>query len=860
MAAPRNRRHIIVPGEPRGEKYRRHGQRMNPPKPPAPASRPAHGAALKRSIERAAEEATERRQAADQAGITVHGAVPGLYVEFTSQPGVPLNLESLEYAPSGIELVAVTESQTIDAKPKRIQHATVFVPDGKVKHFVSRFEKYASTRPKKKREPRHEAMLDPVASLRLATLRALWTDSAEAYPQDDETIWWEVWLRRHDGDELSRLMEFASVQKLDVSARRLQFEDRIVTLVKATTRQLASSIDVLNDMAELQRAKETAAVFVDMEPREQTDWAKELRDRTTPADGDAPAACILDTGITRAHPLLEAAVAPDDCTAVDPTWGPHDDGGGPLMVGHGTEMAGLALYGDLASALEGSGPVRLQHRLESVKILPPKGANKPELYGTITAEAANRAEAQAPKRGRCFAVAITAMDERDRGQPTSWSSAVDALAAGRVFDQTTQGLVYLDEDDDGPVERRLFVLSAGNVDGHALATDHLERSDTEPVHDPAQAWNALTVGAYTERVSIRDPSWEGWKPVAAAGDLSPWSTTSVTFAKQWPLKPDVVFEGGNVVHNDKGEISFPCADLCLLSTYYKPAEKPFVVSYATSAATAQAARMAAVIKAQYPELCPESVRGLLVHSAEWTRTMQANFGKAAGKRKRQMLVRRYGFGVPSLARALRSANDSLTLIAQASIRPFGPSQTDPKRRTMGEIQFFELPWPSEVLRSLGEQSVRLRVTLSYFIEPNPGRRGWKKRHGYASHGLRFDVKGPTESLDEFRKRLNQQALDEEEQKPSAEDSDDWYLGPEARNHGSIHSDILTGLAVELAERGVVGVYPIGGWWKEQPKRDRSDKGARYSLIVSIQTEAEDVDIWTPVANEVGVPIATDVEV
>ena len=44
---------------------------------------------------------------------------------------------------------------------------------------------------------------------------------------------------------------------------------------------------------------------------------------------------------------------------------------------------------------------------------------------------------------------------------------------------------------------------------------------------------------------------------------------------------------------------------------------------------------------------------------------------------------------------------------------------------MGDIQFFELPWPRDVLQGLGEQSVRLRVTLSYFIEPNPGRRGWK---------------------------------------------------------------------------------------------------------------------------------------
>jgi hypothetical protein len=157
--------------------------------------------------------------------------------------------------------------------------------------------------------------------------------------------------------------------------------------------------------------------------------------------------------------------------------------------------------------------------------------------------------------------------------------------------------------------------------------------------------------------------------------------------------------------------------------------------------------------------------------------------------------------------------------------------------------------------------VQLRMTLSYFIEPNPGRRGWTKRHRYASHGLRFDVKSPTESIAEFRKRLNQRALDEDENRPSTGDSEGWFLGERARSKGSIHSDIWTGTAADLAERGVIGVYPVSGWWKDQPRRDRSALGARYALVVSIETEAEDTDIWTPVAQEIGVPLAvTELEV
>jgi hypothetical protein len=226
--------------------------------------------------------------------------------------------------------------------------------------------------------------------------------------------------------------------------------------------------------------------------------------------------------------------------------------------------------------------------------------------------------------------------------------------------------------------------------------------------------------------------------------------------------------------------------------------------------------------------------------------METHLQGAGGKRARASLVRRYGFGVPVLERALRSANDSLTLIVQAILRPFDDGK-------MGEMHLHALPWPKEVLEGLGETPVRLRVTLSYFIEPNPGRRGWKRRYRYASHALRFDVKAPTETVDEFRKRLNQRALDEDEEKPSTLlDSTNWFLGEQARNKGSIHSDIWVGTAADLAERGVVSVYPVSGWWKDQPERDRSRMGARYALVVSIDTDAQDVDIWTPVATEIGV--------
>src|SRR3546814_4034966 len=74
---------------------------------------------------------------------------------------------------------------------------------------------------------------------------------------------------------------------------------------------------------------------------------------------------------------------------------------------------------------------------------------------------------------------------------------------------------------------------------------------TDGVHDPAQAWNALTVGGYTEKAVLDAAAYPGWRPLAQAGDLAPCSCTSATWTKtRWTIKPDIVLEAGNMAVND----------------------------------------------------------------------------------------------------------------------------------------------------------------------------------------------------------------------------------------------------------------------------------------------------------------------
>jgi hypothetical protein len=92
------------------------------------------------------------------------------------------------------------------------------------------------------------------------------------------------------------------------------------------------------------------------------------------------------------------------------------------------------------------------------------------------------------------------------------------------------------------------------------------------------------------------------------------------------------------------------------------------------------------------------------------------------------------------------------------------------------------------------------------------------------------------------------------------DDRNWELGPQLRCKGSIHSDTWTGTAAELAECGVIAVFPVTGWWKERPHLDRWNRPARYSLLVTLQTPRAEVDIYTPIATQIGAPVDVAVEV
>ena len=813
-------RHIFLTRPPHSHNYTNPRRGGSTPRIPE-RDRVQHSSDLQGKLESAWSEVQNRQS-------VVVSDRHGAYLDFKSDPGFDLKTDSLEARSSGIRLLNVRK---VGEPENEETIATVYIPHNKRSYFLGKINEYANQQTKKKGKPKNEKLINSIADIRVSILESFWTDDKKLLPNDTPG-WVEVWLSSDRDYEINRFNALLNQLRIERIKGILKFPERAVEIIIANREKLEQLIECSDDVAELRLAKEVASYYFKLENKDQVDLVKQLLGRTKFDSDTNIAICILDTGINNGHLLIRPVLDDKDLQTVRQEWGVDDHSG------HGTLMAGLAAYGDLLTILNSNNPLIITHRLESAKILPPNQQNPKNLWGYITAQGVSLSEIQAPHRDRIICLAVTSSDDRDKGKPTSWSAKIDELASG-CEDNTY----------------RLFVISAGNVDESINWRNYPDDNKTNKIHDPGQSWNALTVGAYTEKTRITDPTYKSWTPVAPFGGLSPYSTTSSSWSPQkWPIKPEVLFEGGNVARGPNDSF-VDIDDLQLLSTWHKPHDYQFGLFGKTSAATAQAAWLAAQIKAQYPDAWPETIRALIVHSANWTPSMIRQFLQSNSKADYAKFLRICGYGVPDLANAIYSASDSLTLISQAKLRPFEKRDTNYVTRDM---HLYNLPWPKDVLKELAEIPVKMRVTLSYFIEPGPGEIGWGNRYRYASHGLRFDVNRANESESEFIARINSQARDETEYQRTREQSN-WLIG-EARNVGSIHSDIWVGRAIDLGESNKIAVYPTVGWWRERHYLNKWDKQCRYSLVVSIQTPGLDVDIYTPVAIQVGIAVPIELSV
>lgn len=894
-------KHIFISGNVITEKYKTRGTPITP-KPLPARDRAVHGAMLLQKFDAIWAERQNLNQQREAEQIPTR---EGTYLAFSSQADHDLITKSLEDLGKGVRLLNVKEVPAGDNGSQ--VRATVYVPKGKEAHFVKKIATYQSkniTNVKFPNSQDHDYIRDIVDQLGndirvlkikdvdkggkvktnvsislpvgvedyfieefekkglgasisitppnaplvnsiedvgIALLESFWTDNLQFIPQDTPK-WCEVWLNVNtkEQQEEGQIADFKNTLNsigIQYKENSIIFPERAVLLIYANRAALVELMLQSDFLAEFRAGQEPAGFWVNESARDQQLWVDNLLQRIEVVDSNVKV-CVLDTGVNNGHQLLKPILDDGNAMTVNPSWGTHDHS--TLQGGHGTLMAGLSGYGKLEDLLMTGASVTLTHKLCSVKILPTPHheATPKELWGDITAQGVSRAEIQNPGVMLIYCMAVTSKDAVNRGRPSSWSGEIDNLAFG-----------------DGE-NQKLILISAGNIKDQEAWQNYPDSNLVTSIHNPAQSWNALTVGAFTSKIQINDPNYSNYETLASEGELSPFSTTSLIWERKWPIKPDVVFEGGNLI---KAPDSFVTSheDLELLSTSKSIQIKPFETINATSAATAQASWFAAKIAYEYPNAWPETIRGLMVHSADWNSTMLQQL--SVQKKNRgdyNKLLKVFGYGLPDLNKALYSRESAFTYISQEMIQPFSfNAKNSPETN---DIHLFNLPWPEDLLLQMGEIPVRLKITLSYFIQPGAGEIGWKDKYRYQSHGLRFDINNVGEDEEAFRKRINVAAREEDEQVNAATGRDRWVIGINNRINGSMHSDHWEGTAASLATCHFLAVYPVIGWWRERKHLGQVNNTTRYSLIVSLETPVQDIELYSTVKNMIEVPIEVPV--
>lgn len=782
------------------------------PQPEPPADRGRHAKRLRGDLGRLRSEIGAYVEA--QRLLGVPEANLGRPVTLVGRPGKQLALGKSNVDSRGRSLLGVRRRWTED-KQESVE-ARLFVTEQGFEKLLENLEGYATWRlGEPGRRPDNFWLFAGVEEFAASSVEDYWNDLDENLPRASADAEWEIWTRNSMEAPFEAAVERAG---LEIQGSVTRFVDTSVRNVIGTKREVMRLIEDSAAVVELRGASSFVARDTELPLGTRRERALEAAGRIVAAGADAPLVTILDTGVNRANPLLRASLPPSRCHVALAGWDKYD------ADGHGTKMAGVALFGDLAGPLAHGGPIVPGIALESVTVSAPDSPLK-----LPARDALRRAIdlVEATPRRRIYCLAATAIGEAEDGRPTSTSATLDAIAF-----------------NDG-LNTRLICAAVGNVATSAARPYRIAHyalhNEDHGIQSPAQALNALSIGAATHKCSTTNL-------VAPLGGLSPTSRTAQAWEVTHPRKPDLVMEGGNHFVAEGGRTSIPHVPDMVTTTSRNVADQPITVTGETSAATAAASRIAALAAARYPTMRAETIRALMVNSARWTPTMIAYrdglvSGGMSPLKANEHVLKCFGWGVPDEERLFYSAQNALTLVVEDTIKPYRREGSV----RLNEMKTFRLPWPIAALNQLAATPVELRCTLSYFVDPDPNSATRDQITLYPSHRLKFDLIRFGESEAQAQARLNEEIVAE-----GGTDAGDggWALGFGSRTKGTLHNDVWSGPAYQLRDRNLVMVAPNHGWWSERRSSRAEDRTVRFSLVVSLSTPSVTADLYAEVLSAI----------
>ena len=460
----------------------------------------------------------------------------------------------------------------------------------------------------------------------------------------------ENWLAESGGEQLDAVRQpYLTLYRVRCSA--------------SVTERLLNHRDVRTvDLPPLLGLK-PSLLFVDIE---------EFGEVPAPPDG-APGVVVFDSGIAAGHPMLAPAVG-DAQTFLQGTTGADENG-------HGTMVAGIALYGDVAACVQDRRFVPTL-RLVSGRVLDDRNEGDPRLIQNQVEEAVRYFVDQ-------YGCRVFNLSYGDLNKPyqqrhlTGLAVTLDALSREQNV---------------------LFVIPTGNFAGDELNPVDWRseypaylNNQQAPLLDPAPALNALTVGSLArydqDRRSAQYPDDPSYQPVARADQPSPFTRAGPSV--NGAIKPDLVDYGGNSSVDVRGGGRPLVPSVGELSTSRDfAAGRLFAQDAGTSFAVPHVAHAAARVLAELPEASPDLCRALLIAHACSPGACAGLFADDA-----DALRNIVGYGQVDRSALYRSFEDCVTLWAEGTIQ----------NRCH---HFYEVPIPDEFWHG-GKRSRQLTAALAY---------------------------------------------------------------------------------------------------------------------------------------------------